>query len=317
MARAMARDGTRARARAGGRAWDRGRRRASDGCGRGARGRGRAARETNDGGAVRLGADPPTPTTRAPPLVIARSVRGGEVIEHAGDVVVKGDVERDGAVRARGDVFVWGSLRGEVEIDLGEDGDDAEVRALDMRPEVLRIGKAVMDAPAHLLVADAVDGRPLRARPEIARERDGKIVIGGMKPLTTSETANDPARAVRKSAKVTGAYIGLVGVALLARPRAVFSLLFNALEISSVWIRVFGVLCVTFGIWYTVVPSLESKGISLSYYRASVFGRAWVFASLVAIAVLEPSARLGLILLGSINALSAFVMHRAIACVDR
>ena len=53
--------------------------------------------------------------------MVKRSLRAGEVIEAAGAVLIHGDIERDASVRARGDVFVWGSLLGEVEID----GDDA------------------------------------------------------------------------------------------------------------------------------------------------------------------------------------------------
>lgn len=253
----------------------------------------------------------PVVAARAPPLVIARNVRAGEIIEHAGEVLVKGDVERDARVVARGDVYVWGSLRGEVEIHGDEYSAAAEVRALDMRPEVLRIGDASMAAPKHLLVADSEDRRPRRAMPEVASvSRDGVIVI-------RREENGQAALAVRRASIVTGSYIGIVGVALLLCPRVVFSILFSAFDISSVWIRVFGVLCVTFGSYYLGAPLFESKGLPYAFYRATVLGRAWVCASLIAVALLERHAQLGLILLGAINAISAFAMHRAIASAER
>ena len=127
----------------------------------------------------------------------------------------------------------------------------------------------------------------------------------------------DAALAVRRASIVTGSYIGIVGVALLLCPRTVFSVLFSAFDISSVWIRVFGVLCVTFGSYYLGAPLFESKGLPYAFYRATVLGRAWVCASLFAVALLERQAQLGLILLGIINALSAFAMHRAIANAER
>lgn len=248
----------------------------------------------------------PVVAVRAPPLVIARNVRAGEVIEHAGEVLVKGDIERDARVLARGDVYVWGALRGEVEIE----GDAAaEVRALDMRPEVLRIGDANMAAPTHLLVADSEDRRPRRATAEVASARNGVIVI--------RREEGDAALAVRRASIVTGSYISIVGLALLLCPRVVFSILFSAFDISSVWIRVFGVLCVTFGSYYLGAPLFESKGLPYAFYRATVLGRVWVCASLVVVALLERHAQFGLILLGTINAISAFAMHRAIASAER
>ena len=112
---------------------------------------------------------------------------------------------------------------------------------------------------------------------------------------------------------MTGAYIGAVGLALLVAPAATFSILFNAADITSAWIRVFGVLCVTFGAYYVGTPLYELRGFGAeSFYRSTVLGRAFVFASLCVLAAFERRARVGLIALGVINALSASVMHRAL-----
>ena len=111
---------------------------------------------------------------------------------------------------------------------------------------------------------------------------------------------------------MTGAYIGAVGAALLLAPTAVFSILFNAFDISSVWIRVFGVLCLTFSAYYVGTPFFESRGAPSGFYRSTVFGRTFVFVSLCAVALLERHAQRGLIILAVINAASAFTMHLAL-----
>ena len=100
---------------------------------------------------------------------------------------------------------------------------------------------------------------------------------------------------------------------MLVAPAATFSILFNVADITSAWIRVFGVLCVTFGAYYVGTPLYELRGFGAeSFYRSTVLGRAFVFASLCVLAAFERRARVGLIALGVINALSASVMHRAL-----
>jgi len=247
------------------------------------------------------------PAPQAPPLVVKRSLRAGEVIEAAGSVLIHGDIERDASVRARGDVFVWGSLLGEVEID----GDDAaEVHAIDFRPEVVRIGDAVMDSPEHLREGTE-DRRRKTGAAEVARvdaETKGIVVSAhddGLRPASVPKGA-------RRASYATGAYIGAVGAALLLAPTAVFSILFNAFDISSVWIRVFGVLCLTFSAYYVGTPFFESRGAPSGFYRSTVFGRTFVFVSLCAVALLERHAQRGLIILAVINAFSAFTMHLAL-----
>ena len=114
-----------------------------------------------------------------------------------------------------------------------------------------------------------------------------------------TSTATDPRRQQRR-------------MALLLAPTAVFSILFNAFDISSVWIRVFGVLCLTFSAYYVGTPFFESRGAPSGFYRSTVFGRTFVFVSLCAVALLERHAQRGLIILAVINAASAFTMHLAL-----
>lgn len=124
------------------------------------------------------GAEAPRPPSPPPPpvpadaaLVVHRTLRSGQRVAHAGPVVVIGDVNAGAEVIAGGSVIVWGRLRGIVEAGLADQaGRPAEtvVCALDLAPTQLRIGAAIARAPEE-------PGRvPV---PEIARTRDGRIVV--------------------------------------------------------------------------------------------------------------------------------------------
>ncbi len=104
--------------------------------------------------------------------MVRRTVRSGQVIRFPGHVVVFGDVNPGAEIVAGGDVIIWGRLRGVVH--AGASGDDqAVVGALFLAPTQLRIGTHIARAP---------DDRGKQARgPELARVRDGRIVIEGWK----------------------------------------------------------------------------------------------------------------------------------------
>ena len=90
-----------------------------------------------------------------------------------------------------------------------------------------------------------------------------------------------------RTAAVTGAYISVAGVALLAAPLRALGLLFSCEGISPPWTRVFGVLCLTFGSYYGGAAALEARGAPppVAFYASTVFGRvtlAALFAGLVA-----------------------------------
>ena len=100
-------------------------------------------------------------------LLIRRTVRSGQVVRHAGHVVVIGDVNAGAEVIAGGDVVIWGTLRGVVH--AGAMGDDhAIVCAIRMLPLQLRIGNYVARPPE--------DGPPSPSGAESAVVRDDKIV---------------------------------------------------------------------------------------------------------------------------------------------
>ena len=100
-------------------------------------------------------------------ILVRRTLRSGQVVQHPGHVVVIGDVNPGAEIIAGGDVVVWGKLRGIVHAGaIGDDG--AVVCALSLAPLQLRIGSHIARAP---------EGREdLPQRPEMASVQDGEIV---------------------------------------------------------------------------------------------------------------------------------------------
>jgi septum site-determining protein MinC len=100
-------------------------------------------------------------------ILVHRTLRSGQVIQHPGHVVVIGDVNPGAEIIASGDIVVWGKLRGIVH--AGAAGDDgAVVCALSLTPLQLRIGNHIARAP------EGREGLP--NRPEMASIRNGEIV---------------------------------------------------------------------------------------------------------------------------------------------
>ncbi len=121
-------------------------------------------------------ADHPEPENEPAALVMRRTVRSGQVITHPGTIIVIGDINPGAEVVAGGDVIVWGRLRGVVH--AGASGDEnAIVGALSLTPTQLRIGGQIARAPD--------DRHPRTAPAEIARVRDGLIVVEPWGSLST------------------------------------------------------------------------------------------------------------------------------------
>lgn len=119
--------------------------------------------------------EPAVPTAGERAVLLHRQVRSGQVVRHSGHVVVIGDVNPGAEVWASGNVVVWGTLRGTVR--AGSSGDDeALVCALDMRPMQLRIAE-------YIARSDDI-AQPPRPYPEVARVRDGVIVVEPWSNLT-------------------------------------------------------------------------------------------------------------------------------------
>lgn len=109
------------------------------------------------------------PPGRGDALLVQRTLRSGQVINHPGHVVVIGDVNPGAEIRAGGSVIVWGRLRGTVHAGLAEgQGENAVVCALQLSPPQLRIGDTMARSPA--------DDGDHEIVPEMASVQDGQIV---------------------------------------------------------------------------------------------------------------------------------------------
>lgn len=112
----------------------------------------------------------PLHVVEAPPptLYHTGTLRGGQALHHPGNVVIVGDVNPGAEIVASGDVLVFGRLAGVAH--AGAQGDEAaRVFALDLNATQLRI--------ATFIAAEAEEARRVRAVPEAALVRDGRIVI--------------------------------------------------------------------------------------------------------------------------------------------
>ena len=104
-------------------------------------------------------------------LLVRRTLRSGQVVQHPGHVVVLGDINPGAEVIAGGDVIVWGRVRGKVHAGaLGNSG--AVVCALDLAPAQLRIGELIAVSPEDRVGKEADSRRP----PEVAFVVDGEII---------------------------------------------------------------------------------------------------------------------------------------------
>ncbi len=100
-------------------------------------------------------------------LFLRRTVRSGQAIHHASNVVVLGDVNPGAEIVAGGDVVVWGVLRGMVHAGY-PDNEQAIVCSLLLAPVQLRI--------AHLL-SRPPEGYEAQPRPEVAAIKNDQIVV--------------------------------------------------------------------------------------------------------------------------------------------
>lgn len=104
-----------------------------------------------------------------PTLFLTRNLRCGQRVNFAGHVLVLGDVNPGSEIVAEGNVTVLGTLRGLVH--AGAAGDqEAFVAAYRLEPSQLRIAGVFTRAPDE-------DGLRTGREPEVARVRDGNVVI--------------------------------------------------------------------------------------------------------------------------------------------
>ena len=100
-------------------------------------------------------------------LFLRRTIRSGQAIHHASNIVILGDVNPGAEIVAGGDIIVWGVLRGMVHAGY-PNNENAYVCSLHLTPVQLRI--------AHLLSRPPEGGNILTS-PEVAAIRNGRIVV--------------------------------------------------------------------------------------------------------------------------------------------
>jgi septum site-determining protein MinC len=98
---------------------------------------------------------------------IRKTIRGGQRVDYAGNLVIVGDVNPGSEIHAAGNVIVLGSLRGLVHAGMGGN-DKAIVAAFSLQPEILQINELVTRSPEDNLKPQF---------PEVAKIKDGSIVV--------------------------------------------------------------------------------------------------------------------------------------------
>ena len=279
---------------------------------------------------------------KSAPLYYNSTLTKGTHLEHSGDVIVVGNVEKDASITTEdGDIVVFGSLRGEAIVrsrygaSSGEGG--GKIFALDMRPEVLEIDQTQMSPPEHLLDAgvEVKDTRAFTGIPMVAEksETTGEITFSkfyGRRSGAAREKrggggddveryyerkekntlSSDQLKRCKTAAKVTGTYILAVGVCLFFFPRRLFHLMVPVGETLSttVWLRVVATAAIAFGLYYRAVAKNGETG----FYKATVTGRYFVGASLLLLALFSQHANAALFAFGLVNFLGAFAMKNSL-----
>lgn len=112
--------------------------------------------------------------TKDPTLIARRSIRSGQDVTFAGNVIICGDVNPGAKITASGFVLVMGSLMGTVH--AGAEGNrEAWVGALRLQPTQLRIADFITRAP---------EDEPLV--PEIARISENTIIVREIKGIANN-----------------------------------------------------------------------------------------------------------------------------------
>ena len=282
---------------------------------------------------------PPARSKNAP-LYYNCTLEKGTHVEHSGDVIVVGNVEKDASITTEnGDIVVFGSLRGEAIVrrrnkrrsdDLDDDLEGGKIFALDMRPEVLEIDETQMPPPEHLLDTgvNVKDKRAMTGIPMVAEksERTGEITFSKFYGGASNDDDDDAERyyewkeknslsaeqleRCKRAAMVTWTYILAVGVCLFPFPRRLFHAVVPIGETlsSAVWLRVVACAAIAFGLYYRAVAENGETG----FYKATVTGRYFVGTSLLFLALFSQHANLALFAVGLVNFLGAFAMKKSL-----
>ena len=105
-------------------------------------------------------------------LVLTKTLRSGQELEHRGSVLLIGDVNPGARIIASESIVVWGRLRGDAHAGY-PDKDDAVIAALGMEAEAIAIG----GTPAVLEKKARARWKEGKLRPTLARIEDGRVVF--------------------------------------------------------------------------------------------------------------------------------------------
>jgi len=105
-------------------------------------------------------------------LLLCRHLRSGQKVYSNGNLVILGDINPGAEVVARGNILVMGSLRGIAHAGAGGDT-SAVVAAYRLNPTQIRIANHITRPPDGEVVTNS--------DPEVARIRDGKVIIEKLK----------------------------------------------------------------------------------------------------------------------------------------
>lgn len=98
---------------------------------------------------------------------LKKTVRGGQLINYSGNIVIIGDVNSGAEVYAGGNIIVMGRIKGQVHAGVGGNK-KAIISALSLQPEVLQIADIITIAP---------DDSEKPSYPEVAKIKDDTILV--------------------------------------------------------------------------------------------------------------------------------------------
>ncbi|UTR15464.1 septum site-determining protein MinC [Salipaludibacillus sp. LMS25] len=117
---------------------------------------------------------------------IARIIRSGQVIDLQGDLLIIGDVNPGGTVKATGNIYILGKLKGIAH--AGSNGNkDAVICAAEMTPSQLRIASVVRRSPEEpeQLIEQMMECAYLNDNEEMILEKLHKL--SRLRPLLATE----------------------------------------------------------------------------------------------------------------------------------
>ncbi|MBU3132862.1 septum site-determining protein MinC [Clostridium gasigenes] len=98
---------------------------------------------------------------------LKKTVRGGQLINYSGNIVIIGDVNSGAEVHAGGNIIVMGRIKGLVHAGVGGNK-KAIISALSLQPEVLQIANIITISP---------DDSQKPSYPEVAKIKDDTIIV--------------------------------------------------------------------------------------------------------------------------------------------